>query len=419
MFKLKKSFLLHKLSMATPISLFDYNLPQESIAQKPVEPRDHSKLLVLNFEEDKKTSLLIEHCHFFNIIDYLKAGDVLVMNDTKVFRARLKGIANGREVEVFLLPPVGVRLSTFGGGDGGRGEEHWSALLKPGRKIKVGDTISFGEIFAKVLERFSDGRAFIKFFPSHGRGGAGGEGLGADEVLAFTNKRGEIPVPPYVKKVPDKIETYQTVYARENGSVAAPTAGFHFTPELLQKIKEKGIDIQFVTLHVGLGTFRPVKSETLEEHEMHSEFVEIKPEVAQVINKAKSKGQRIVAVGTTTTRALEGAFVKFQIINSKSQPPNSKIKKVTYSINHQPPTANFLPTDGFIGEVNLFITPGFKFNVVDALITNFHLPKSTLLVLVSAFAGRENILAAYEEAIKLGYRFYSFGDAMFIGRKGN
>lgn len=372
--------------MSTSISLFDYHLPPELIAQTSVEPRDNSRLLVLTLclSPREVGEFTFEHRKFFEIIEYLKHGDVMVMNDTKVFKARLRGKVRGKEIEVFLLPPQILLPSPLGRGVGGEGiderwvgGEVWLALLKPGRKVKVGDTISFGEIQAKVLEKFSDGTASLLFSRSR------------EEVLSFADKHGEIPVPPYVKKVPEKIETYQTVYARETGSVAAPTAGFHFTPELLQKIKEKGINIQFITLHVGLGTFRPIKGETLEEHEMHSEFVEIKSEAARRINAAKTKGRRIVAVGTTTTRALEG------------------VAKLN---------GGRLPDSGFIGEVNLFITPGFKFKVIDALITNFHLPKSTLLVLVSAFVGRENILAAYEEAIRLGYRFYSFGDAMFIER---
>lgn len=357
--------------MPTPISLFDYNLPPERIAQAPVEPRDLSRLLVLKGVEGAKgvEGSLVEHRHFFEIVEYLRPGDVLVMNDTKVFKARLRGRVNGKEIEVFLL---GLRSH-----EKLRNHEigFFEALLKPGRKVKLGDEIDFGELKAKVISKADDGTAKLEFPVS------------AEEVLSFTDRHGEIPVPPYVKKVPEQLETYQTVYARETGSVAAPTAGFHFTKELLQKIKEKGIEIEFVTLHVGLGTFRPVKSVTLEEHEMHAELVEIKSEVAKKINAAKAAGQRIIAVGTTTARALEGV---------------AKLHE------------GKLPEVGFFGEVNLFITPGFKFNIIDALITNFHLPKSTLLVLVSAFAGRENIRHAYKEAIREGYRFYSFGDAMFI-----
>jgi len=328
-----------------PISLFDYYLPSEQIAQKPVRPRDHSRLLVI----DRKTGATV-HKQFFEIADELRAGDVLVMNDTKVFKARLRA----GEIEVFLLR--------------GEGRE-WSALLRPGRKARIGDTFDLGGLVAEVREKSEDGIATLQF------------DAGVPEVLAFTDAHGEIPVPPYVEKAPEKLEDYQTVYAKTVGSVAAPTAGFHFTPELIETLKAKGVQFEFVTLHVGIGTFRPVKTETLEEHEMHREFVSIDAETAARINAAKREGRRVIAVGTTTVRALEGSGV---------------------------------PKIGFAGDVNLFITPGFDFKIIDGLITNFHLPKSTLLVLVSALAGREHILAAYEEAVRLGYRFFSFGDAMFI-----
>jgi S-adenosylmethionine:tRNA ribosyltransferase-isomerase len=307
-------------------------------------------------------------------LDYLHAGDVLVFNDTKVFKARLHGRIGDKKIEVFLLSPeLNSSSLTAAVGEGkGRG---WKALLKPGRKAQTGDKIDLGELVAEISEKHNDGTVDLKFSVSK------------DEVLKFADVHGEIPVPPYVKKVPDQLETYQTIYAREIGSVAAPTAGFHFTKELLEKIKEKGIRVEFVTLHVGLGTFRPVKTETLEEHEMYSELVEIKSEVAKRLNAAKSEGRRIIAVGTTTTRALEGAAAA---------------------------NSGELSENGFFGEVNLFITPGFKFKMINSLITNFHLPKSTLLVLVSALAGRENVLRAYNEAIREGYRFYSFGDAMFV-----
>lgn len=374
--------------MPTPISLFDYYLPPELIAQHSVEPRDRSRLLVLSREKktDPSTGLgafggrntiNIEHRNFFEIIDYLKPGDVLVMNDTKVFKARLRGLVKGKKIEVFLLRVDGEKEN----------KTVWQALLKPGRSVEVGDSIILADdIKTVVCEKKDDGVVLLDFkiFP--------------EEVLSFVDKYGEVSVPPYVKQIPDKAENYQTVYARELGSVAAPTAGFHFTEELLNKIKDKGIEILFITLHVGLGTFRPVKSETLEEHQMHSEFVEIKPNVAQAINKAKQEGRRIIAVGTTTTRALEGTALN----------PNFSTHYSLLSTNYP------LPNNGFLGEVNIFITPGFQFKVIDALITNFHLPKSTLLVLVSALAGRENILAAYKKAVEQGYRFYSFGDAMFI-----
>lgn len=356
--------------MTTPISLFDYNLPPELIAQEPAKPRDSSRLLVLNLEGR------LEHRRFSDIIEYLKSGDVLVFNDTKVFKARLRGKILEKEIEVFLLSGY----ETAKGYETTKIHEttklgFWEALLKPCRRVRIGDKIKIQNQTAMVCEKHEDGTVLLSFEMS------------SEKVIEFADKYGEIPIPPYIKKVPEKLETYQTVYARETGSVAAPTAGFHFTKELLQKIREKGIEIEFVTLHVGIGTFRPVKSETLEEHKMHSETVEIKPDAAQRINLAKKEGRRVIAVGTTTTRALEGVAM----INSGQ-----------------------LPENGFFGEVNIFITPGFKFNIIDGLVTNFHLPKSTLLVLVSALAGRENILPAYKEAVKEKYRFYSFGDAMFI-----
>lgn len=342
------------LDMPTSIDLFDYKLPPERIAQEPMEPRDASRLLLL----DRATGE-IRHKIFREIVHELRAGDVLVMNDSKVFKARLRGTVGKSEVEVFLLRPHA---------------SGWDALLKPGRRAAIGDVIDLGGLSAQVLEKDDDGTVLLEF------------GVSVEQVLAFTDEHGEVPTPPYVKQ-PSSLERYQTVYARETGSVAAPTAGFHFTQRLMDELKAKGVQFEFVTLHVGLGTFRPVKTATLEEHEMHAEFVRIAPETAERINTAKRAGQRVIAVGTTTVRALEGAAA------SGGDP---------------------LPNAGFAGEVNIFITPGFVFKVIDALITNFHLPKSTLLVLVSTLAGREHILAAYEEAVRLGYRFYSFGDAMFI-----
>ncbi len=342
--------------MGTSIELFNYHLPPEQIAQEPVRPRDRSRLLVLDRKTGDRT-----HKTFFEIADELRAGDVLVMNDTKVFRARLEGEVKSQKskvkVEVFLLRGEGTR---------------WSALLRPGRKVKVGDAIEFPgtsvPFIATVVEKRADGTATLAF------------DVGVEEVIAFTDAHGEIPVPPYVEKAPERLEDYQTVYAKTVGSVAAPTAGFHFTPELIEALKAKGVQFEFVTLHVGIGTFRPVKTETLEEHEMHAEFVMIGAGTAGRIAAAKREGRRVIAVGTTTVRALEGGGIE----------------------------------EGKLGDVNLFITPGFEFRIIDGLITNFHLPKSTLLVLVSAFAGRESVLRAYEEAVRMGYRFFSFGDAMFI-----
>lgn len=339
-------------------SLFDYELPLELIAQHSVEPRDHSRLLVLD-----RASGAMEHKHFYDIVDELQSGDLLVMNDTKVFRARLE---TTKGFEVFLLRAT---------------ERGWETLMRPGKKVFVGDqveikTTSFtldasDVLIGTVLEKRADGMVLVDFERA------------PEEVIRIANIHGEIPTPPYVDEHIDDIAKYQTVYARETGSVAAPTAGFHFTPELIDRIKEKGVEIAFVTLHVGIGTFRPMKTETIEEHEMHSEFVTISEKTAETIVTAKQQGRRVIAVGTTTVRTLEG---------------------VAASGGVRP----------FSGDVNLFITPGFAFQVIDGLITNFHLPKSTLLVLVCAFAGREHVSAAYEEAVNQGYRFFSFGDAMFI-----
>ncbi len=343
---------------------FDYHLPSEQIAQCSVEPRDHSKLMLLN-----KHSGETEHKQFFQILDHFGKGDVLVMNDTKVFRARLNGKVGDREIEVFLLRA--------------REENEWDVMVRPGKHVSVGDVIAVGEMTGEVVEKTDVVR--VRF------------DRGADEVVLYANQVGEIPIPPYVSVQPRGLEQYQTVYAQETGSVAAPTAGFHFTDELLGKIRMKGVEIVFVTLHVGLGTFRPVKTDTLEEHEMHAEFVSVSSETAERINLAKQQGRRVIAVGTTSVRTLEGVAAKSRT-----------------NLHHGEDLSAPLPVGGFEGDVNLFIKPGFEFKVVDALITNFHLPKSTLLALVSALAGREHILAAYGEAIENQYRFFSFGDAMFI-----
>ncbi len=342
--------------MPTSIDLFDYVLPPERIAQEPVRPRDTSRLMVLDRVTGER-----QHKRFFEIVDELREGDLLVMNDTKVFKARLRGRRFAKEFEVFLLRPMADALP---------GAAVWHALVRPGKLVHVGNNIQLADgVMATVVDKLPDGSVRLSFLMSN------------EEVIDFANRYGEIPVPPYVEKAPENFNDYQTVYARETGSVAAPTAGFHFTPELIEKLKGKGVQFAYVTLHVGIGTFRPVKTATLEEHEMHSEFVEVTPETAAIIHAAKREGRRVIAVGTTTVRALEGSGV---------------------------------PETGFVGDVNMFITPGYAFKIVDALITNFHLPKSTLLVLVSVFAGRENILAAYNEAVEKDYRFFSFGDAMFI-----
>lgn len=338
----------------TSVNHFSYHLPKELIAQHSVEPRDHSRLMLL----DRKTGEL-KHKRFFEIVYELKKGDVLVFNDTKVFCARLKA---QNKIEIFLLRALENNV--------------WEVLVQPGKKIKNGQTICIesdaDKLCAEVCEKKPDGIVLIRFDRS------------PEKVIEFANAHGEIPIPPYVKQQPSKLEEYQTVYARETGSVAAPTAGFHFTKRLIDELKSKGVQIEFVTLHVGIGTFRPMKTENIEDHEMHSEFVSVSQQTADRINQAKKENRRVIAIGTTTVRTLEGIASVF-----------GTLKK-------------------FDGEVNLFIKPGFDFKIVNGLITNFHLPKSTLLVLVSAFAGREKILRAYEEAIAQNYRFYSFGDAMFI-----
>lgn len=322
---------------------FDYILPPERIAQAPIKPRDHSRLLVL----DRKTGAM-EHKHFFEIGEFLKPGDLLIVNESKVFKARLVTTEN---VEIFLLRPD---------------SDNWLALAKPGRKLSVGSIISFPNgTTARVKNKHEDGTVSIDFATT------------PETVFALAEQIGEVPTPPYVEKPPaDATETYQTVYAKSVGSVAAPTAGFHFTPELIEKLKEQGIRFASITLHVGLGTFRPMKTETLEEHVMHEEWIDVPDETIKLIEETKKNGGRVIAVGTTTVRALESGT------------------------RH--------------GFTKLFITPGFEFKTIDGMITNFHLPKSTLLVLVSSFAGRDNVLKAYSTAIENEYRFYSFGDAMLI-----
>jgi S-adenosylmethionine:tRNA ribosyltransferase-isomerase len=339
-------------------SEFDYQLPEELIAQKSAEPRESANLLVLD-----RTTGDIKHQHVSDLSDHLRSGDVLVVNSSKVFNARLKGHVGAAKGELFLVKPIG---------------ERWECLGKPGKKLRIGSMFqsegpSEQGLSGKVMAKHEDGSLLIDF------------GLPKDEVMRRANVIGEIPVPPYVKSLPKDRAEYQTVYARHEGSVAAPTAGFHLTKPLIEQIKNKGIEILEVTLHVGLGTFLPIRVDDLSEHQMHSEWVEIPEATAAAINRAKSEYRRVIAIGTTTTRALEGAA-----------------------------QAQDGPLAPWQGEVNIFISPGFEFQVIDGLLTNFHLPKSTLLVLVSAFAGREKILAAYREAVERRYRFYSFGDAMLI-----
>lgn len=338
------------------VSDFNYNLPKELIAQVPIKDRDQSRLMVL----DRKNKT-IEHKIFKDIIDYLQPGDCLVRNNTKVIPARLYGVKEetGANVEFLLLKRI----------DG----DIWEVMVKPGKKLMPGIRVEFGNglLKAEVLEKLEGGNRKVKF-----------EYNGIfNEIL---NEIGLMPLPPYIHEKLKEKDRYQTVYAKYEGSAAAPTAGLHFTDELFKKLKEKGVEVANVTLHVGIGTFRPVKVENIEEHDMHSEHFYIKAEDAEKINKAKREGHRVIAVGTTSCRVLESIADE-----------NGYVKEVE-------------------GDTNIFIYPGYKFKCLDALITNFHLPESTLIMLVSALAGKDFIMQAYEEAVKEQYKFFSFGDAMFI-----
>ena len=335
---------------------FDYDLPEELIAQTPLEKRDASRLLIL----DKETGE-IEHHHFNEIINYLNPGDTLVLNDTKVLPARLIGIKEETQADIEVLLLKNMQ------------EDTWECLVKPARRIKVGTTVTFGngKLKAKCTEIGADGIRYFTFLY---------EGI----FLEILEQLGTMPLPPYIHKKLEDQSRYQTVYAKEVGSAAAPTAGLHFTKELLKQIKEKGVHIAYITLHVGLGTFRPVSVDTIEQHQMHSEYYHMTKEVAEQLMQTKKENHRIIAVGTTSTRTLETIMTKYQEFKECS------------------------------GWTDIFIYPGYQFKAIDALITNFHLPKSTLIMLVSAFAGREQILNAYQEAVKEKYRFFSFGDAMLI-----
>ena len=335
---------------------FYFDLPEELIAQDPLADRSGSRMLMLD-----KTDGRIEHHIFKEIVDYLRPGDCLVLNNTKVLPARLSGRREntGGSIEVLLLKR--------------KGDDVWETLVKPGRKAKPGTRILFGDgcLQAEVLDVVEEGNRLIRF--SY-------EGI-FEEVL---DRLGEMPLPPYIThKLQDK-NRYQTVYARYEGSAAAPTAGLHFTKELLQKIADKGVDIAYVTLHVGLGTFRPVKADNILEHHMHAEYYQVTEEAAEKINRAKTSGGRVICVGTTSCRTVESAAGDDGTLKAGC------------------------------GNTEIFIYPGYRFKVLDCLITNFHLPESTLVMLVSALAGREHVLHAYEEAIRLKYRFFSFGDAMFL-----
>ncbi|WP_371864103.1 tRNA preQ1(34) S-adenosylmethionine ribosyltransferase-isomerase QueA [Ligilactobacillus agilis] len=336
---------------------FDYDLPQELIAQTPLEKRDHSRMLVL----DSKTGEMKDDV-FYNVIDQLNPGDALVMNDSRVMPARIYGVKpdTGGHVEVLLLNNT-------------KGDE-WETLVKPAKRAKVGTKLSFGDgkLMATVTKELEHGGRLIEFEY---------DGI----FLEILDQLGEMPLPPYIKEKLDDPEMYQTVYSREVGSAAAPTAGLHFTKELLAKIEAKGVKLVYLTLHVGLGTFRPVSVSNVEDHKMHSEFYRLTEEAAQTLNEVRANGGRIIAVGTTSIRTLETIGSKF----------NGEIKADS-------------------GWTDIFIWPGYEWKVVQAFITNFHLPKSTLVMLVAAFTGRETILNAYKHAVAEKYRFFSFGDAMFI-----
>ncbi len=334
---------------------FDYELDESLIAQRPIEAREQSRLMTVNRESGK-----IEHKHFYDIIDYLNKGDVLVLNDTKVMPSRIYGnkVDTDAKIEFLLLKETS--------------KDVYECLARPFRRIKVGTLIDFnGLMKASIVSKGEEGLCEIKF-----------EYQGI--FIEILEKLGEMPLPPYIhEKLEDK-DRYQTVYAKNLGSAAAPTAGLHFTKELLKRIEEKGVEIEYVTLHVGLGTFRPMQTEKVEEHHMHSEYYEISEDVAEKLNKAKAEGRRIIAVGTTSTRTLESNMTKYNEFKSTKE------------------------------DTSIFIYPGYEFKAIDCLITNFHLPKSTLVMLVSAFASKDIIMNAYMEAQKQRYRFFSFGDAMYL-----
>ena len=335
---------------------FYFDLPEELIAQTPIAQRDASRLLVLD-----KESGAWEHKHFFDLPGYLRAGDCLILNNSRVLPARLLGhrLPGGGACEVLLLID--------------RGDNVWECLVRPGKKMRVGAKVSFGEgeLVGEVVEELPGGNRLVKF--SY-------EGI----FLEVLDRLGKMPLPPYIKAELQDRERYQTVYSKVNGSAAAPTAGLHFTPELLAQLKEMGVNIGYVTLHVGLGTFHPVKEDEITAHEMHSEYCVIPQETADLINETKRSGGRVICVGTTSCRTIESWAGEDGTMKASA------------------------------GWTNIFIYPGYRFKVLDALVTNFHLPESTLVMLVSALAGREHVLAAYEEAVKERYRFFSFGDAMFI-----
>ena len=335
---------------------FYYDLPEELIAQTPIAQRDTSRLMTLSRETGK-----VEHHHFYELPDFLRPGDCLILNNSRVLPARLLGqrLPGGGACEILLLID--------------RGEKVWECLVRPGKKLRPGAKVSFGggELTAEIVDEVEGGNRLVRFDY---------EGI----FLEVLERLGKMPLPPYIKEELQDRERYQTVYSKVVGSAAAPTAGLHFTPELLKKIEGMGVGVGYVTLHVGLGTFRPVKEENVLDHEMHSEFCTVPQETADLINKTKANGGRVICVGTTSCRTLESWANDDGSIDAKA------------------------------GWTNIFIYPGYKFKLMDGLVTNFHLPESTLIMLVSAFAGQENVLAAYREAVEERYRFFSFGDAMFL-----
>jgi S-adenosylmethionine:tRNA ribosyltransferase-isomerase len=354
------------------IAAYDYHLPSELIAQTPVEPRDSSRLLVL-----RRQTGAIEHCTFRDIGAYLDPGDLLVANQSKVLPARLHGVKDptGGHVEILLLaarPDLGL--------------DCWEALARPGRRLREGQRLNFGDgaLTAEVLSRAASGERLLRLTPREGT------------IEAALLRIGETPLPPYIRAPLTDASRYQTVYARAPGSAAAPTAGLHFTPALLETLRARGVNLAFVTLHIGLDTFRPVGEARLTDHRMHSEVIALSAETAELINVTRAQGRRVIAVGTTSVRTLEAAAQRAESLSAEGA---------------LAPDAIVAPMEG---RTDIFIQPGYRFHAVDALITNFHLPRSTLIVLVSAFAGRDLILRAYDEAVREGYRFYSFGDAMLI-----
>ena len=340
---------------------FYYDLPEERIAQHPVEPRDSSRLMVLNRENGT-----LEHKHFYNVLDHLRDGDVLVVNDSKVIPARLYGHVEGR-------PEAGIELLLLRQ----RELDVWETLVKPGKRARLGSRLVFGDgiLTAEVVDIVEEGNRYVKFDYDRNT---------YTNIYDILHRIGMMPLPPYITAQLQDNDRYQTVYAREEGSAAAPTAGLHFTPELLAQVRAKGVAIAPVMLHVGLGTFRPVKADRVDEHVMHTEFISVSKESADLINARRAAGGRVVAVGTTSCRTLESVTDEQGIVHPVS------------------------------GDTGIFIYPGYRFRAVDALITNFHLPESTLLMLVSAFYNRDAVLEAYRSAVQKEYRFFSFGDAMFI-----